>query len=109
MTRKLCLAQDPEADELLAKNPFALLTGMLLDQQISMERAFAGPKKIAERLARNRVDTSQPSGIALICYRTVATDLHQVACLRLADSDLSEHRQPVPVYHLRFGRDQLLA
>jgi hypothetical protein len=34
MTVKLCLAQDPEADALLASNPFALLVGMLLDQQV---------------------------------------------------------------------------
>jgi len=32
MTRKLCLAQDPASDELLTKDPFALLVGMLLDQ-----------------------------------------------------------------------------
>ncbi|QIS08199.1 hypothetical protein [Nocardia arthritidis] len=35
MTRKLCLAQEPEADKLLSEDPFALLTGMLLDQQLS--------------------------------------------------------------------------
>lgn len=46
----LCLAQDPEADELLSNNPFALLVGMLLDQQVPMETAFAGPKKIADRM-----------------------------------------------------------
>lgn len=50
MTAKLCLAQDPEADELLSTSPFALLTGMLLDQQIPMEVAFAGPMKIAGRM-----------------------------------------------------------
>ncbi len=50
MARKLCLVQDPEADELLSEDPFALLTGMLLDQQIPMEVAFAGPKKIADRM-----------------------------------------------------------
>lgn len=50
MTLKLCLVQDPEADELLSTDPFALLTGMLLDQQIPMEVAFAGPKKIADRM-----------------------------------------------------------
>lgn len=59
MKVKLCLAQDPEADQLLSEDPFALLTGMLLDQQIPMEQAFAGPKKIADRLVRNHVDTSQ--------------------------------------------------
>lgn len=36
MTPKLCLTQDPEADELLSADPFALLTGMLLDQQVKI-------------------------------------------------------------------------
>lgn len=47
---KLQLAQDPVADALLDANPFALLVGMLLDQQVPMETAFAGPKKIADRI-----------------------------------------------------------
>ena len=46
---KLQIAQDPAADELLSTDPFALLTGMLLDQQFPMERAFAGPAKIRDR------------------------------------------------------------
>jgi uncharacterized HhH-GPD family protein len=46
----LHLAGEPAADELLGTNPFALLTGMLLDQQIPMEAAFSGPAKLAERL-----------------------------------------------------------
>ncbi|WP_370369686.1 HhH-GPD-type base excision DNA repair protein [Mycolicibacterium sp. CH28] len=50
MTRKLCLVQDPASDELLSEDPFALLTGMMLDQQIPMETAFAGPRKIVERI-----------------------------------------------------------
>jgi uncharacterized HhH-GPD family protein len=50
MTAKLCLAQDPDADELISLNPFALLVGMVLDQQIPLEVAFAGPKKIADRM-----------------------------------------------------------
>ena len=47
---KLCLAQEPEADKLLSENPLALLIGMVLDQQVPMETAFAGPKKIADRM-----------------------------------------------------------
>lgn len=47
---KLQLVQDPVADELLESNPFALLVGMMLDQQIPMEVAFAGPRKLAERI-----------------------------------------------------------
>jgi uncharacterized HhH-GPD family protein len=48
--RRLCLAQQAEADALLSRDPFALLVGMLLDQQIPMEKAFAGPAVIAERM-----------------------------------------------------------
>ncbi len=47
---KLCLAQDIEADKLLADDPLALLIGMVLDQQVPFETAFAGPKKIADRM-----------------------------------------------------------
>jgi uncharacterized HhH-GPD family protein len=50
MTSELSLVQDPESDQLLSENPFALLVGMLLDQQIPMEVAFSGPKKIADRI-----------------------------------------------------------
>ncbi len=48
---RLQLTQDPASDDLfLSEDPFALLTGMLLDQQIPMETAFAGPRKIVERI-----------------------------------------------------------
>jgi uncharacterized HhH-GPD family protein len=47
----LTLTGDDTADRLLSDNPFALLVGMLLDQQIAMEVAFAGPARLAERLA----------------------------------------------------------
>ena len=47
---KLQLVQEPSADALLESNPFALLLGMCLDQQIPMEVAFAGPKKLEDRL-----------------------------------------------------------
>jgi uncharacterized HhH-GPD family protein len=46
----LQLAGDPACDALLDDNPMALLIGMLLDQQVPMETAFAGPKKIADRI-----------------------------------------------------------
>ena len=50
------LAQQPAADELLSRDPFALLTGMLLDQQVPMEKAFAGPRLIADRLGLADLD-----------------------------------------------------
>src|SRR3954465_4168579 len=43
------IAQDPEVDKVLDESPFALLMGMMLDQQFPMERAFAGPAKVLER------------------------------------------------------------
>ena len=45
----LQIAQDERADAVLSEHPFALLAGMLLDQQFPMERAFAGPAKILDR------------------------------------------------------------
>ena len=46
----LHITDDPAADELLTEDPLALLIGMLLDQQVAMETAFAGPLKIRERI-----------------------------------------------------------
>lgn len=46
----LRIAQQPDADALLERDPLALLVGMLLDQQFPMERAFAGPYILAERM-----------------------------------------------------------
>ncbi len=75
MTAELCLAQDPEADQLLSEVPFALLVGMLLDQQIPMEVAFNGPKKIADRIggfdARVIADYN-PADFAALCSQTPA-------------------------------------
>lgn len=69
----LQLAQEPEADALLESNPFALLVGMLLDQQIPLEVAFAGPKKIADRMggvdAREIADYDQEKFAALCAER----------------------------------------
>jgi uncharacterized HhH-GPD family protein len=71
----LQLVQDPEADALLESNPFALLVGMLLDQQYPMEAAFAGPKKIADRMgsvdAREIAD-HDPEAFAALCSTTPA-------------------------------------
>jgi uncharacterized HhH-GPD family protein len=46
----LAVTGDPEADRLLVEDPLALVIGMLLDQQVPMEWAFRGPKRLEERL-----------------------------------------------------------
>ena len=65
----------PEADQLLSADPFALLTGMLLDQQIPMEVAFTGPRKIADRLGGldpSLIADHDPQEFAALCANTPA-------------------------------------
>ncbi len=67
---KLQLVQDPAADALLSSDSFALLVGMLLDQQVPMETAFAGPKKIADRMGGldpRAVADYDPEKFAALC------------------------------------------
>jgi uncharacterized HhH-GPD family protein len=54
----LRIAQDPAADELLGRDPLALLIGMLLDQQFPMERAFGAPRLLADRLGVERLSAA---------------------------------------------------
>src|SRR6478609_4566202 len=66
----------PLADALLARDPNALLIGMVLDQQVPMEKAFAGPAVIAERMG-GRLDVAaiadaDPEQFAAICTRPPA-------------------------------------
>ncbi|MCD6639286.1 MAG: Fe-S cluster assembly protein HesB [Nocardioides sp.] len=55
----LTICQDPVADRVLEESDFALLVGMMLDQQYPMEHAFRGPAKILERFG-----TLEPAAIA---------------------------------------------
>ena len=52
MTNTVQITGDADADRLLSEDPLALMIGMLLDQQVPMESAFAGPWKIKERMGR---------------------------------------------------------
>jgi uncharacterized HhH-GPD family protein len=67
---KLRIAQDEAADKVLASDPFALLVGMLLDQQYPMEHAFMGPAKVQERfgtLDTAEVAAADPEEFATLC------------------------------------------
>ncbi|MDQ3789552.1 MAG: Fe-S cluster assembly protein HesB [Actinomycetota bacterium] len=64
------LTTDSEANELLDREPLALLIGMLLDQQITIETAFAGPKKILDRvgsLDARTIAEYDPEKFAALC------------------------------------------
>jgi uncharacterized HhH-GPD family protein len=55
----LRIAQDAAADELLGRDPLALVLGMLLDQQFPMERAFGSPRLLADRLGVAELSAEQ--------------------------------------------------
>ncbi len=59
----LSLPIDPEANELLARSPLALLLGMVLDQQVPMEKAFSSPYVLAQRLG-HEPDARELAGYA---------------------------------------------
>ena len=50
MPDRLYFTGDDAADELIAKNPLALLIGFALDQQVTVPTAFSGPRKLEQRL-----------------------------------------------------------
>jgi len=61
---------DQVADQLLTDNPFALLAGMMLDQQYPMEHAFRGPAKVLERFGSftpSDVAHAEPEAFAALC------------------------------------------
>ena len=71
----LHITGDDAADELLSTDAFALLTGMLLDQQVAMETAFAGPLKIKDRagsIEPAAVAGYDPEGFAALFKQTPA-------------------------------------
>src|SRR4051794_15414982 len=61
---------DPAADEVLDASPFALLAGMMLDQQYPMEHAFRGPHKVLERFGSIEpaaIAAADPEEFAALC------------------------------------------
>jgi uncharacterized HhH-GPD family protein len=50
---RLALSQDADADALLARDPLALLIGMVLDQQVPLEKAFSSPYVLTQRLGHD--------------------------------------------------------
>ena len=78
----LSLAQDAAADELLGRDPLALLIGMLLDQQFPMERAFGSPRLLADRL-----------GVASLSAEALA-DMDADELVRVFQGPPALHRYP---------------
>ena len=58
MAVTLALSGDADADKLLSRDPLALLIGMVLDQQVPLEWAFAAPLRLKQRLG-GRLDAGE--------------------------------------------------
>lgn len=61
---------DEHADQVLTDQPFALVVGMMLDQQYPMEHAFRGPAKVLDRfgsLEPARIAAADPEEFAALC------------------------------------------
>jgi uncharacterized HhH-GPD family protein len=66
----IAMPVDPAANELLTNDPLALLIGMLLDQQVPLERAFSAPYDLTRRLGHDptadELATYDPEALAAV-------------------------------------------
>jgi uncharacterized HhH-GPD family protein len=83
------LASTAAANELLERDPLALLIGMLLDQQIPMEKAFTSPDVLRERLGDGKPGDSD----GLLDAKTIA-DYDPEALVELFRQPPALHRFP---------------
>src|SRR6056297_3407551 len=96
MTGTLYITGDAKADKLLNSNANALLIGMLLDQQVPMEWAFAGPATLLDRLGHldpARIASMDVDDFVAVCREkpaihrfpgSMGTRIHQL-CTVLVD------------------------
>lgn len=66
----LHITGEPDSDAVLDAHPFALLAGMMLDQQYPMEHAFRGPAKVLDRFGSidpRAVAEADPEEFTALC------------------------------------------
>jgi uncharacterized HhH-GPD family protein len=69
-TMAIHITGDPAADQVLTDSSFALLVGMMLDQQYPMEHAFRGPHKVLTRFGSiepSAIAAADPEEFAVLC------------------------------------------
>lgn len=99
MAHTIRITGDEQADQVLTDDPFALLVGMMLDQQFPMEHAFRGPAKVLDRfgtLDPARIAAADPEEFAALCATppaihrfpgSMATRLQELARIVVEDYD----------------------
>src|SRR5579859_4415975 len=96
----MAMPVEPEANELLSRSPLALLIGMVLDQQVTLEKAFAGPLDLVRRLGHEPTAAElaefDPAALAAIFSerpalhrypKAMAARVQELARLIVADYD----------------------
>ena len=93
------IAGEPAADQVLDENPFAVLVGMMLDQQYGMEHAFRGGWKVLSRfgtLDPAAIAAADPEAFATLCSqppaihrypKSMAARLQELAALIQSEYD----------------------
>ena len=93
-TPTIPITGDTESDALLVADPLALTIGMLLDQQVSMELAFAGPAKLRQRLGERftaeAIAAMDPDEFESVCREKPAIHRFPVA-MATRIQDLCRH------------------
>ncbi|WP_276961461.1 MULTISPECIES: HhH-GPD-type base excision DNA repair protein [Ferrimicrobium] len=121
MNGDIYLTPDSDANDYLKQNPFALLIGMLLDQQIPMERAFGAPYLLNSRLQEHYGQSLIPTTIVsldedqLIALFSEKPALHRfpkamaTKCLLLADRIVTDyHNDTSAVWEEASSGEELL-
>jgi uncharacterized HhH-GPD family protein len=103
ITMAIHITGDAEADQVLTDSPFALLVGMMLDQQYPMEHAFRGPHKVLTRFGSIEpaaIAAADPEQFATLCTTppaihryggSMAARLQQLA--RLVETEYGGHAE----------------
>jgi uncharacterized HhH-GPD family protein len=79
---RLPFTGDDEADRLIASDPVALLIGFVLDQQVTVQKAFAGPLELRKRLGHldvAKIAAADPEALATAFRERPALHRYPVA------------------------------
>lgn len=88
MSDRLHFTGDAEADALLVREPMALLIGFVLDQQVSVQKAFSGPLALSRRLG-----TLEASRIAAMDPKSLETAFRERPALHRYPASMARRTQ----------------
>jgi uncharacterized HhH-GPD family protein len=87
---RLHFTESDEANALIAADPMALLVGFVLDQQVTVQKAFAGPLVLKERLGALDAETLASADLEPV-FRTKPAIHRFPGAMAQRVHDLAEH------------------